>query len=163
MDNQQQLKQLIGLFLQINCNPSDQQFHSLAFAIGTDPETLESVAYEMLADEEKVTAESTHFPVGIEVDNICDRLLEGGLYDIENDKTPDEEVLDGEYDPRTTSYEDILLNDGAPEGTSTVEMIQQSLLNDGVSEENIGLDLDDDKEAMYDDGVGPRTNIPSYS
>jgi hypothetical protein len=162
MDNHQELEQLITLFLQINSNPSDQQFHSLAFAIGLDHETLESVAYEMLAKEEKVTAESTHYPVGIEVGNICDRLIESGLYDPE-EQTTEEDVLDGEYDPRTTSYEDILLNDGAPEGTSTVEMIQQSLLNDGVSEENIGLDLDDDKEAMYDDGVGPHTNLPSYS
>lgn len=63
MDNQA-LQELIALFLKINPNPSDEQFHSLARAVGTDPETLEAVSYGMLSEDEdlldEVEATSTH-------------------------------------------------------------------------------------------------------
>ncbi len=45
-------EEIIALFLKINPNPSDQQFHALAMALGTDPETLESVSYSMLSNAE---------------------------------------------------------------------------------------------------------------
>jgi hypothetical protein len=59
------LQELIALFLKINPQPSDQQFHALAEAIGVDKETLESLAYGMLADaedllEDPTEASSTH-------------------------------------------------------------------------------------------------------
>lgn len=59
------LQELIALFLKINPQPSDQQFHALAEAIGVDKETLESQAYGMLADaedllEDPTEASSTH-------------------------------------------------------------------------------------------------------
>lgn len=64
MDNQA-LQELIALFLKINPTPSDEQFHCLARAIGTDPETLESVSYGMLSEDEDLLddaeyATSTH-------------------------------------------------------------------------------------------------------
>lgn len=46
------LPELIKLFLEINPTPSDEQFHNLAFSVGTDPETLESYAYQMLSEAE---------------------------------------------------------------------------------------------------------------
>lgn len=59
------LQELIALFLKINPQPSDQQFHSLAEAVGVDKETLESLSYSMLADaedllEDPTEASSTH-------------------------------------------------------------------------------------------------------
>lgn len=39
------LQELIALFLKINPQPSDQQFHALAEAVGVDKETLESQAF----------------------------------------------------------------------------------------------------------------------
>lgn len=59
------LQELIALFLKINPQPSDQQFHALAEACGVDKETLESLSYGMLADaedllEDPMEASSTH-------------------------------------------------------------------------------------------------------
>lgn len=59
------LQELIALFLKINPQPSDQQFHALAEAVGVDKETLESLSYGMLADaedllEDPTEASSTH-------------------------------------------------------------------------------------------------------
>jgi hypothetical protein len=51
MDKEQCLRELLTLFLQINCEPSDDQFHALAHALGVDKESLEATAYEMLGDE----------------------------------------------------------------------------------------------------------------
>lgn len=50
--DQQALQELIALFLKINPQPSDQQFHALAEACGVDKETLESISYGMLSDAE---------------------------------------------------------------------------------------------------------------
>jgi len=50
--DKQALQEMIALFLKINPEPSDQQFHSLAEACGVDKETLESISYEMLSDAE---------------------------------------------------------------------------------------------------------------
>lgn len=48
---EQLCEQLIEIFLQINPNPSDKQFHALAESVGIDKETLEAVSYEMLGEE----------------------------------------------------------------------------------------------------------------
>jgi len=82
MDNAK-LAHMIELFLQVNPEPSDQQFHALAQALGVDKETLEAVAYEMLGDEihheqeegddaqlnEHDEGVSTHFPETEEEEN----------------------------------------------------------------------------------------------
>ena len=59
------LQELIALFLKINPQPSDQQFHALAEAVGIDKEELESIAYSMLSEaedllEDPMEASSTH-------------------------------------------------------------------------------------------------------
>lgn len=64
--DQQALQEIITLFLKINPQPSDQQFHALAEACGCDKETLESISYGMLSEAEDlledppVDASSTH-------------------------------------------------------------------------------------------------------
>jgi len=135
MDNQK-LVSLIALFLQINPEPSDAQFHALAESVGVDHESLESIAYAMLADtneiEQEVVAEIVQPP-----------------------QTESEEVLDGEYDPNTTSVEDLVLNDGAPAGTTSQQALQDSTLNDGVGINDVGTGIDGDKDAMISDGVAP--------
>lgn len=50
--NNPELQELISLFLKINPEPSDQQFHALAEAVGVDKEELESVSYSMLGEAE---------------------------------------------------------------------------------------------------------------
>ncbi len=47
----QTMRQEIERFLATNPEPSDEQFHEFARSLGYDPETLESVAYEMLSNE----------------------------------------------------------------------------------------------------------------
>jgi hypothetical protein len=66
-----------------------------------------------------------------------------------------EQVLDGDYDPNVTSPNDLLLNDGAPEGTSNIEQSQDALYNDGVGADDTGVDIFGDKEAMISDGEPP--------
>jgi hypothetical protein len=58
--DQQALQELIALFLKINPEPSDQQFHALAEACGVDKETLESVSYGMLADDEDLLEDAEY-------------------------------------------------------------------------------------------------------
>jgi hypothetical protein len=64
-------------------------------------------------------------------------------------------VLDGDYDPNITSPDDLLLNDGAPEGTSNIEEMQDTTFTDGTPPDDIGLGVSSDKDAMISDGAPP--------
>ena len=44
-------EKLIEAFLEVNPDPSDDQFHALAHAVGIDKEELEAVSYKMLGNE----------------------------------------------------------------------------------------------------------------
>lgn len=125
--DKQQLQELIAAFLKVNPTPTDDQVHALAGAVNLDHETFESVMYEMLAESDEVNAASDA-----------------------------EQVLDGEYDPNTTTTDDLVLNDGAPEGTSSQEQVQDSTLNDGVAADDVGLDVNSDQSALLDDGAVSR-------
>lgn len=57
--DQQALSELITLFLKINPQPSDAQFHALAEACGVDKEALEALSYEMLGEAEDMLDEPT--------------------------------------------------------------------------------------------------------
>lgn len=59
--DQQALQELIALFLKINPQPSDQQFHALAEACGVDKETLESISYSMLGEAEDLLDDPAEF------------------------------------------------------------------------------------------------------
>jgi hypothetical protein len=124
--DKQQLQELIAAFLKVNPTPTDDQVHALAGAVNLDHETFEAVMYEMLAESDEVNATSEH--------------------------TDAEKVLDGEYDPNTTTTDDLVLNDGAPEGTSSQQQVQDSTLDDGVAPDDVGLDVNSDQSALLDDG-----------
>lgn len=85
MDNQQQLRELITLFLELNPEPADAQVHSLAAALGMDKESLEAVMYEMLGE------------------------VTGSLIEADS-----QEILDGDVDPDNMPIDDVALNDGDP-------------------------------------------------
>jgi hypothetical protein len=140
MENEQQLQQLITLFLEINPNPSDQQFHMLADSIGVDHEALEAVSYAMLAK-----------------DGPQQSVMSGT-----EDLSESQKVLDGDYDPNVTSPDDLLLNDGAPEGTSNIQELQDDLYDDGVAADDIGLGVSSDKDAMVSDGA-PAVQLKAHS
>lgn len=139
MENEQQLQQLITLFLEINPNPSDQQFHMLAGSIGVDHEALEAVSYAMLAKD------------GPQQQSV----ISGNEAPDEEDLSESQQVLDGDYDPNVTTPDDLLLNDGAPEGTSNIQESQDALYDDGAPADDIGLGVSSDKDAMVSDGAPP--------
>ncbi len=133
--DKQALAQMIALYLQLNPTPSDAQFHQLAAAIGIDHETLEAVAYQMLGEE-------------VEGDEVTAAGDEG--------LSESQEVLDGDYDPQTTTTDDLALNDGAPAGTSSQQGNQDATLNDGVSDTDVGIDMGpSDQDSTIADGIAP--------
>lgn len=155
MKNEHMLKAILVLFLQINPKPADQQFHALAYSLGVDKETLESISYDMLASSDEVNqAKATartlaRVMASYEQDNAEDKA---GA-----DSSEAEDVLENEYDPYQTSPQDLALNDGAPAGTSDQQGIQDSTLNDGVGSEDDGVDIDGEKDMLVDDGYAPKT------
>lgn len=137
MDKTEILKQIITAYLQFNERPSDQQFHALAASLGVDHEYLESISYAMLADDQQQAPQPATASGDVEP------LSEA------------QEVLDGEYDPNTTSGNDLVLNDGAPAGTSGDQASQDALYDDGVGADDTGVDIFGDKDALISDGTAP--------
>jgi hypothetical protein len=142
MENEQQLQELIALFLKINPDPSDAQFHALAGAIGVDHATLESISYSMLAESEEVLADAE-----VDADGIGGGQGDVGLSDAQN-------VLDGDYDPNVTQTDDLLLNDGAPASDVSTQRLQDTTFNDGVSVGDTGSGISS-QEMLYSDGLAP--------
>jgi len=175
--DESKLHELIVLFLQVNPEPSDDQFHALAHSLGVDKESLESISYEMLGDEihheedegddtqlnELVEGVSTHFQEGEE--------LGGGEYGegypIENgDKAEASFSINAAYrltvTAEITEYDDggqgeeglseqqeVLQGDDDPATTNTDDMV----LNDGAP---VGQSTDDEmQDSALVDGVGP--------
>lgn len=137
--NEQKLAQLIQIYLTVNPRPTDQQFHSLAFAINIDHETLESIAYAMLGDEVGETQNA----------------LAGNSAPSEDRTSEQQKVLDGDYDPSITSPDNLALNDGAPNRESNSRGVQDATLNDGVAPDDEGLGINSDKSALISDGLPP--------
>lgn len=137
--NEELLRELITLFLKINPDPSDAQFHALAGAIGIDHQELESISYSMLSEAEhgeEVYAADEGDAVG------------------EEDLSDAQDVLDGEYDPNTTKTDDLMLNDGLPAGEDSTALLQDTALNDGVSSGDTGAGIAD-QSLLYSDGLAP--------
>jgi len=164
--NEQELQQLLVVYLRINNSPTDEQFHNLADAVGTDKETLEAIAYKMLAETDEVEgiptvhATSTHSEVGFEMcEDDCDDpyLLIEAEVDAPGDapQSEQQDVLQGDYDPFTTSTDDLALNDGAPMGTSSIEENQDATLDDGVASDDTGIGVSSDQSSVYNDGLAP--------
>jgi hypothetical protein len=137
--NEQKLAQLIQIYLTVNPRPTDQQFHSLAFASNVDHETLESIAYAMLSDEVEETQNA----------------LAGNSAPSEGKTSEQQKVLDGDYDPSITSPDNLALNDGAPNRESNSRGVQDATLNDGVAPDDEGLGINSDKSALISDGLPP--------
>ncbi|MDN3040805.1 hypothetical protein P2L35_13975 [Enterococcus faecium] len=95
------LPELIKLFLEINPTPSDEQFHNLAFSVGTDPETLESYAYQMLSEAEGAGLGHEMHPATAGTGDATKRSI-------------DQRVLDGSMPPEAGGLKGLLLNDGVP-------------------------------------------------
>jgi len=152
------LQELIALFLKVNPEPSDQQFHAFAEAIGIDKETLESISYSMLAEsehgEEVFAYKKAHEK---HADSLAHRRLtaadEGDAVG-EDELSDAQDVLDGDYDPNTTVTNDLMLNDGLPAGEDSSTLLQDTTLNDGVSEGDTGAGIAD-QNMLYSDGLAP--------
>lgn len=147
MDQEQLLKTVIDAFLKANPDPSDDQFHALAAALGVDHEYLESISYAMLAEADS-TAVGQPRIAAVDVDT-------GGAGDIGLSK--EQEVMNGDYDPLTTSPDDLMLNDGTPEGTSTTQENKDATYDDGAGHDDMGVDVAGDQDALLDDGFAPVT------
>lgn len=121
--------QLLEAFLRLNESPSDEQIHALATALGTDPETLESKIYSMLADvlddgdsDEIVEDDDSDLTVSFDDSDFDDSESPGELIEFpvqgsdpdnraaEFDGKPDLEQL-GQPDP----YKEGAASDGAPD------------------------------------------------
>lgn len=151
--DKQVLQKLIEVYLTINTNPADEQFHDLARSIGMDPPTLESVAYEMLSKED-ATTDALALSTVVALTHLCASFT-GDQSDWNNQTaaTEAEDVLDGDYSPDTTTPDDLMLNDGEPAGDSENMDNQSALYDDGVGPNDFGVDVDSDQSAVFDDGV----------
>ncbi len=137
--NHQVLSEFLTTFLRINPRPTDQQFHSLAFAVNVDHEELESVAYAMLGSE----VSETH------------NALAGNAAPSEGAMSEQQKVLDGDYDPNITSPDNLMLNDSAPGRESDSRGVQDATLDDGVAPDDEGLGINSDKSSLISDGIPP--------
>lgn len=138
--NRKLLAQFLIGFFRLNPKPTDAQFHALASAINIDKEELEALSYEMLAQE------TNSEPAMQQAGNAAPS---------EKKLSQQQQVLDGDYDPTVTSPDDLLLNDGAPEGTSNIQQMQDTLYDDGVGADDSGVGINSDKDQMISDGAPP--------
>jgi len=161
------LQELIALFLKINPQPSDQQFHALAEAVGVDKETLESLSYSMLADAEDLLEEPTEASSPSTSLSYGDDGEEGGDTHIDNETVAtihrinasarlhadSQEVLDDPtLDPDDLSLTDVALNDGDPTDDDLGQ--QEETLDDGYTEDDVGVGLTNNvNDVLTDDGV----------
>ncbi len=140
MDHQA-LQELITLFLKINPEPSDQQFHALAEAVGIDKEELESIAYSMLSEAEDLL-DDEDAPMVAKV-NAAARLHAADAQDVLDDPT---------VDPDDLPLTDVALNDGDP--TDDDLGMQDETFDDGYTTEDVGVGLTNNaNDVLTDDGV----------
>ena len=183
MDRQQALQELISLFLKINPEPSDQQFHALAEAAGVDKEELESISYGMLSDAEEVLeASSTHggnsSPFSRTDADVYADSEEPGDEELQVDDMVDQEVVasihrvnararlmadqqdvldDPTLDPDHMDLADVALNDGDPTDDDLGQ--QEETMDDGYTTEDVGVGLSNNaNDVLTDDGV-PDTSL----
>lgn len=131
MKDQQIIRSIIVLFLQVNPEPADAQVHALAESLGIDHETLEAEIYQMLGEHERENVRQQ-----------AARLRAAAQ---------DELTLQGEQDMAVAPAKDMTMNDGAPAGTSSDQLLQDDTYTDGPGPEDRGLDLGVQPET-YDDG-----------
>jgi hypothetical protein len=145
--DEQALEELITLFLKLNPNPSDQQFHALAEAVGVDHETLESISYKMLGEAEDLLEE----PISA---SLIHRINASARVHADS-----EDVLDDPAkDPDDLSLQDVALNDGDP--TDDDLGMQEETFDDGYTEDDVGVGLTNNvSDVLTDDGI-PIVSLP---
>lgn len=129
------LVRLLVCFLHINDSPSDAQVHSLAHALSIDVEELEALIYRMLG---KYVEQRP-------VQTIARRVLAS----IETDLSKDQKVLIDDYDPDTSTDDEVMLNDSVRAPNDEYNL-QEYLKDDG------SLEQDDVQDLLKTDGE--RTN-----
>jgi hypothetical protein len=138
MDDQK-LRELIILFLEINCEPADAQVHALASALGIDHESLEAVMYKMMGE----AVEEDDVLADVE-DDEDDILIEAADEDVLNEVAVDNDML---------PLDDIPMNDG--DNTNDDLGFQQETSDDGpdVHDIGVGMSSGDSSDVLTDDGV----------
>lgn len=172
--DQQALQELISLFLKINPQPSDQQFHSLAEAVGVDKEELESISYGMLSDaEDLLEGTSTHSggntspfsrsdaqvyadDEDLDIQSLVDPEVRASIYRVNAAArlmADAEDVLDDPtIDPDELPLTDVALNDGDPTDDDLGQ--QEETMDDGYTEDSVGVGLSNNaNDVLTDDGI----------
>lgn len=149
--DQQALQELITLFLKLNPQPSDQQFHALAEACGIDHETLESISYSMLSEAEDILEDPISASLVHRINAHARVMAE--------EQSDDQMVLDDPLaDPDDMSLTDVALNDGDP--TDDDLGSQEETEDDGFTDVDTGLGMVNDvSDVLTDDGV-PDVELP---
>lgn len=144
----EQYSKLISLYLEINPEPSDAQFHALAEACGVDKETLEAVAYRMLGEHEGMDV-----PIDVASDNerFSGEALAAGM---------DEDDLLGEEDHQT--FDEQAIGDIEEEDGLTAAMtpgvdedrmsVEERVMSDDVNQDY----LDYNDAALADGSLDPK-------
>ena len=123
------LRELIVLFLEVNPEPSDEQVHAMACAVGIDKETFEAEIYSMMGE---IVADDDHL--------------------VEVDAAEEEVVNDPLIDPDTMSNSDVAMNDGDP--TNDDLGFQAETNDDGATADDEGVGMNNgDVDVLTDDGV----------
>jgi hypothetical protein len=161
-EKQAAIRELIAIFLQLNPDPSDDQFHHLALSLGTDPATLESVAYEMLGeavDGEEIEAEDLDEPNLVGAFRIqASTRIKSGLALVKNGGqgdvgiSEDQKVRQGDYDEDEIPVDDILIGELSLDDPDTG--FQEEQYDDGLpsTDDSDGTSTGDNS-VMINDGV----------
>lgn len=161
MDRQQALQELISLFLKINPQPSDQQFHALAEAAGVDKEELEAISYGMLSEAEEVLSSD----IGEEDEDLDSNEKAELLQDAEDQQLDDEDAQDEEDEEGLEVDEEVAASIHRVNARARLMADQQDVLDDPTLDPdhmdladvalNDGDPTDDDlgqQEETMDDG-----------
>lgn len=145
--DQQALEELITLFLQLNPEPSDAQFHALAEALGIDKETLEALSYKMLGEAEDLLEDEVSASLVHRIN--ANARLKASAPEVLNDPRVDPDLLD---------LQNVARNDGDP--TDDDLGVQEETHDDGYTEDDVGLGLTNNvQDVLSDDGI-PDVRLP---
>lgn len=131
-NNHQDLASLVTCFLQLNDSPSDAQVHSLAHSLAIDVEELEALVYRMLG---QCVDQSP-------VQTIARRVLASLINDVADELSTDQKVLIDEYDPNTSSDDEVILNDSV-RAPDDMYNLQEYLTNDGELVDEVEVNVQD--------------------
>lgn len=137
------MQELVTLFLKINPDPSDEQFHALACAVGVDHETLEACAYEMLGESDVV----------VDAQEIDAMEIDAMEIDASELLADSQDILEDDISPDVMPLNDVATNDG--DNTLDDSGMQEESNDDGadVHDVGVGMTSTDGDDVLQDDGV----------